>query len=57
MDATGTDDVTKSRCIASDCMAWRGHLTAKVEEQMYHDVAAGKEPQREGFCGLAGKTS
>jgi len=43
------------RCIASDCLAWRWRVTSGVEERMYHDVAAGKEPQREGYCGLAGK--
>lgn len=37
---------TEARCIGSDCMAWRSYRVFGP---------AGCDPQREGYCGLAGE--
>ena len=50
-------------CIASDCMAWRGAWRKKVTDRSCWDkeelaskpTAPGKDWERIGYCGLAGK--
>lgn len=50
-------------CVVSDCMAWRGMWRKKVADRTYWDkeelaskpTAPGKDWERVGYCGLAGK--
>lgn len=47
----------KSKCLASDCMAWRwAEYTPHVYEQILQGETEEKDKpeERRGFCGLAG---
>ena len=46
------------RCIASDCMAWRGSQSKYLDRGVLYDrdmTGTGKWVEVGGYCGLAGK--
>ena len=48
----GISNLNGSKCIASECMAWRWHLLPKQQHQMQVIVEPDEYSDTEGYCGL-----